>query len=161
MRKFTSALLVTSVLAIASIALTTGCVTSKVAQVNPTTGVTNFVTVVNQENLDLDAAVLQGAVSVAVVQVAKNPQAVAALTNAHVALDGILSGVNQQTTAQVVALLKVGGNEALSAQVDTMLKVISALEQKLLAKYGASVSGQIAVALTKAVNAGIVIGLAK
>ncbi len=41
------------------------------------------------------------------------------------------------------------------------MKIISLEEQKLIVKYGSSVAGKIALAVTRAVDAGIVIGLAQ
>jgi hypothetical protein len=150
--------------AIAIVTLNTGCVTSKVQKVDATTGFTNTVVVVNQANLALDSAALQGvtaiAVNTVVNQTHKDPNVVAALKNAKVALDGILGGANQQTTQQVLDLLKLQGNQALADQVTMLVQTASSLEQQLLAKYGQGVAGQISISLLKAISAGLSIGLA-
>lgn len=149
-------LAITLAAAIGLIALSnTGCMTSKVAGPNGTT-----VTVVNTNNLALDASVFQGAVAISVSLLAqKDPSVVPPLRSAHVALDGILNGANQMTTQEVLNMLKAAGNPALSAEVTSLVQTASALEQTLLMKYGAEVGGQIGLALVKAADAGIVIGL--
>lgn len=140
--------------------LIAGCVTSKVQTPGPN-GTTITTTVVNTNNLNLDAAVLQGATAISVsLLVQKDPSTIQPLKNAHVALDGILNGANQMTTQEVLTMLKASGNPQLSAEVTSLVQTASSLEQTLLAKYGAEVGGQIAVAVTRAVDAGLIIGLA-
>ena len=153
-------LVLTSIAILIIASLNTGCVTKKVQTV--TNGQTNTVTVVNQENLDLDAAALQGATSIATAFIVSkgNPADIAALKNAELAINGILNGANQQTTQQVIDLLKANGSATLQTQVSGLVQAASALEQKLLNKYGTTVAGQISVELTKAIYAGLVIGLA-
>lgn len=152
-----------SIISLSLLAFAPGCVTSKVAQISPT-GTTNYVTVVNQSNLELDSAVLQSvtavAVATAITQTHNDPGVIAALKNAQMALNGILSGSNQQTTDQVLALLKAQGNQVLSAQVTALVSAVSAKEQELLQTYGQTVSGQITTEILKAINAGLVVGLA-
>ena len=144
---------------VAALASVTGCVTSKRQVV--TNGVTNTVVVVNEANLAFDAAGLQAATAVAVNAVlARDPSAVGPLKTAQTVLAGVLNGTSPQTTAQVIALLKAQNNSALNQEMTTLVGEISALEQKLLAQYGATVAGEISVALTKAVYSGLTVGLA-
>ena len=157
-------------IAVSSTFIFSGCVTDKKTVVTPATTnalgvvtgpVTNTVTTVNTNNLLLDASVLQGATAVAVSVVAqKDPSAVPALRDASVALNGILNGANPQTTGQVLGLLGSNSNATLAAEIGPLIGTVSALEQTLLNKYGSGVSGQITLALTKAVAAGFVAGLA-
>lgn len=152
-----------AVLAVLSVTLI-GCVTSKVSTVTPTaTGfVTNTVTVVNTNNLTLDAAALQAATAVSVSLVVNNPKNAAmipALKDAQIALDGILNGSNATTTTQVLTLLQANSNPALSQEITSLLSVVSAFEQSVLAKYGPSVAGQIGLAVTRAIDAGLIVGL--
>jgi hypothetical protein len=147
-----------------------GCMTSKTTTVTPggtTAGgvvfgpVTNTVTTVNEANLALDCGVLQGLVAAGVsIVVQKEPGSIPALKDAELALDGILNGANTNTTAQALALLGSNSNPVLASEITSLMQVGSALEQKLLAKYGQSVTGEISLALTKAVYGGLVIGLA-
>ena len=61
---------------------------------------------------------------------------------------------------QTTKLLGANGNPALAQQVTPLIGQVSVLEQQLLAKYGQGVTGQISVAIAKAVYNGIVVGLA-
>lgn len=146
--------------------LFTACMTQKVPVVtgSAATGFsTNMVTEINTANLALDSAALQGATAIAVnlvlTQTKHDPGVVQALKNAHIAIDGILVGASQQTTAQVLEMLKIQNNAALSAQATSIMNAASALEQQLLAKYGASVAGQISIEILKSVDAGLAVGL--
>jgi hypothetical protein len=147
-----------------AVLVTTGCVTSKVSKVDPNTGQTNIVVVVNEANLLLDSAVLQAATAIGInavrIQTKNDPGVIQALKNAKVALDGIISGANPQTTDQVLAILRTNGNAALEQQVSSLVQTASALEQQLLAKYGKSVAGEITVSILKSIDAGLAIGLA-
>ena len=149
----------------------TGCMTSKISTITPAatntvTGVvfpavTNTVTSVNTNNLMLDASVLQGLTAIAVSEaVQRDPSCVQPLKDAQTALDGILNGANTNTTTQVVALLGSGSNPVLVSEISPLIGTLSSLEQTLLNKYGSGVSGQISIALTRAVLAGITVGLA-
>ena len=149
------------------ILISQGCVTSKTAMVtgDATTGFsTNIVVTVNTNNLALDCAGIQVVTAVGVnaaLNASHNdPGVINALKNAQVALGGILNGTNPQTTSQVVALLNAQGNPALTQQVTQLVQSLSAVEQNLLAKYGATVAGQISVAITQAVYSGLTVGLA-
>ena len=162
-RKRNTILLVATISIAAAVA---GCMTTKKQVVGTDSSgatFTNTVTVVNEGNLALDATGVQVATAIAVntvlVQTKYDPQVLQALKNAKTALDGILTGVNSETSQQVVAMLKLQNNASLSSQVDTLLQAISAAEQNLLAKYGATVAGEITVAMVKAVDAGLTVGL--
>jgi hypothetical protein len=48
----------------------------------------------------------------------------------------------------------------LAAEISPLVGTVSGLEQSLLAKYGTNVSGQIALALAKALSGGFTVGLA-
>jgi hypothetical protein len=155
--------LLTFSLALASLALCAGCLTSK--QTSVTQGasgpVTNTVTVVNQANLLLDSSVLQGATAIAVsVAVQKDPSVVPALKDAQTALTGILNGASTNSASQILSTLGQSSNPALAAEITPLVGTVSGLEQSLLAKYGTNVTGQITIALAKAVNAGFATGLA-
>lgn len=144
--------------------LATGCATSKTQTVTPNGSggfTTNTVYTVNTNNLALDSAAAQVATAVAVnVVINAEPQSVPALKNAQAALGGILKGTNQQTTQQVIDLLKAQGNPVLAQQVTTLIGSLSAVEQNLLAKYGQGVAGQITLSLAEAVYSGLSVGLA-
>lgn len=150
-----------------SAAFITGCVLGKKTTVttNPNgTFTTNTVVVVNEANLALDSAALQAATAIGVnavrIQTKNDPGVIQAMKDAKTALDGILMGASQQTTDQVLALLKANGNPALQQQVTSLVQTISALEQGLLQKYGATVAGEITLSILKSVDAGLAIGLA-
>ncbi len=144
--------------------VTGGCLLSKQAVVtsNGAGGfTTNIVTVVDEANLAIDASVLEVVTATAVIRFKNNPQVVSALQDAHKALDGIIEGSNSATTQDVINILKIQGNSQLTDEVSSLVKIISLEEQKLIVKYGSSVAGKIALAVTRAVDAGIVIGLAQ
>ena len=141
------------------VAVTTGCLTSRTQTVSG--GVTNTIVTVNAANLALDSAGIEAVTSIAVsTVVAKDPSVIPALKNAKTVLDGILNGSSPQTTAQVLAMLQAQNNASLSNEITSLVSSVSTLEQNLLAKYGESVAGQISVALTKAISAGLAVGLA-
>lgn len=147
--------------------LTSGCVIGhkQVVSGSAATGyTTNSVAFVNEANLTLDASALQAttaiAVNVVLVQTHKDPQIIAALKNAKVAMDGILGGTSQQTTQQVIDILKANGNPSLVAQVTSIVNAVSALEQQLLAKYGTTIAGEISIEILKSLDAGLGVGLA-
>lgn len=137
----------------------TGCLTSKQVTTNPNgTSTTN--TVVNQANLLLDTSVLQGATAIATsVAIQKDPSVIPALKDTQVALNGILNGSNSNTTTQVLGLLGTNSNPVLAAEITPLIGTVSGLEQTLLAKYGTNVAGQISIAIAKAVDGGLVVGL--
>lgn len=156
-----------ALITVASLALAfTGCVIGhkQVVTSTPAGFTTNTVAVVNEGNLALDAAALQASTAIAVnavlIQTHKDPNVISALKNAKVAMDGILGGTSQQTTQQVVDLLKANGNPALVAQVQSIVQTVSALEQKLLATYGTTVAGEIGIEILKSLDAGLSTGLA-
>jgi len=159
-------LVILSVIAVATAALLivpSGCMTRKVTTVTQTTTGfdTNVVTEVNTNNLILESSALQAATAISVsIVVQKDPSVIPALKDAQTALDGVLNGSNPQTTQQVLETLKATGNPALTSEITSLMATASALEQNLLARYGAGVAGQISVALTRAANAGIIVGLA-
>lgn len=150
-------------LPIVALALT-GCLLSKKTTVtgNAATGfTTNTVVVVNEANLALDSVILQGATSIAVAPlVSKYPNLVQPLRDAHVALDGIINGGNTNTSQQVIAMLKAQNNPALTEQINLLMQNVSKVEQDLLAKYGVTAAGEITISLARAIDAGLVIGLA-
>ena len=144
-----------------------GCVTAKKITTTANadgTFTTNTTTVVNEANLALDCAGIQVVTAVSVnavrIQSKNDPNVLNALKNAKVALDGILTGANQQTTAQVLTILKANDNPALQQQVSSLVQTVSALEQSLLQKYGTGVAGEITLSILKSVDAGLAIGLA-
>lgn len=158
MKKLTAILLAVSAIAF------TGCLTSKTQTVTGTAATgfsTNTVTTVNEANLALDSAGLQSMTAISVsMLVNKNAGLVPPLKNAQVALDGILNGSNPQTTAQVLAMLKAQNNADMTTEITSLVTSVSQLEQDLLKKYGASVAGEITVALVRAVDRGLIVGLA-
>jgi hypothetical protein len=150
---------ITLAISIAAIAFT-GCMTSKTTTTSPTGGVT-VVTTVNEANLALDCAGIQMVTAGAISYVAqKAPSAIPVLKDTQTALDGVLNGSNPMTTSELLMLLQVNDNQVLTDQVTSLVKIVSAQEQQLLTKYGSKVGGEIAIAITKAVNNGFVIGLA-
>lgn len=155
-----------SVAALVAVTLV-GCATARKNTItnNPDgTVTTNTTVVVNEVNLALDCVVAQGATAIAVnvvlVQSKHDPGVVQALKNAKTALDGILNGANQQTTQQVLDILKTNGNASLQQQVTQLVDTVSKLEQVLLQKYGVTVAGEITTSLLRAIDAGLAVGLA-
>jgi len=149
------------------VAMSAGCVLGKKTSVtaNPNgTFTTNTTVIVNEANLTIDSAALQAATAIAVntvrIQTHNDPGVLSALRNAKVALDGVLMGASQQTTAQVLDILRANGNPALQQQVTSLVQTISALEQSLLQKYGVTVAGEITISILKSVDAGLAIGVA-
>lgn len=136
--------------------LMSGCLTSK--QTSVTNGVTNVVVTVNQTTLALDCAAIQFGTGELVSQFAKNPQNLVALNDAKIALDGILTGATTNNTQQALALLKLS-TPALQQQAQGLINAVSQLEQQLLAKYGATVTGEITLAIATAIDRGFATGL--
>lgn len=142
--------------------VTTGCVLSKKQTVTPNgTGgfTTNVVTTVNELNLALWTGGTRLAAAGLTAEFKKDPVAVKALTDAHIALDGILHGANTNTTANVVEMLKSTGNPQLTMETTSFMNSVSKIEQGLLEKYGTTVAGEISVAFTQAISDGIALGL--
>ena len=141
-----------------------GCMTTKTPVVTPGVNggppTTNIVVTVNQANLAMDCAGIQAATTIAVSEVASNQQAVAILTDFNLVLSGIINGANSNSVPQVMALLGKNGNAAIQQEITPLVAAASQLEQQLLNKYGATVSGQITIAIAKAVSNGIAVGLA-
>jgi len=136
----------------ALLALPAGCMTSKTA-----TGAT----IVNTNNLALDCAIIQSAAAIGTsVAVQKDPTVVPILQNVQVALGGVLNGANATTTAQALQLIGASSNPTLGQEVAPLIGMASALEQQLLAKYGAGGAGQISLAIARALYSGITAGLA-
>ena len=154
---------------LAASCLLTGCLTGKVSTITPastnslgiiTGPVTNTVTIVNTNNLLLETAVLQSATAIGVgVAVQKDPSIVQALTDAQIALDGILNGASTNTPAQVAALLGNNSNPTIQGEIMPLITMASVLEQQLLAKYGTTVGGQISMAILRALDRGLAAGL--
>lgn len=144
----------------------TGCVTSKTATVtqSPTgTFSTNYVTTVDTANLALWTTGASVATTVAVnaiLSATKNDPAVLAdLQKAQIALDGVVNGANQATTADVINMLKANGNPVLAQEVTGLVQSISALEQQALVNAGQTTAGEISLSFAKAVNSGLIVGL--
>lgn len=157
-KKLTSIILVAA-LAAATAPTLVGCMTSQVQTPGPK-GTTTTVTVVNTNNLALDASALQAVTATTVsLVVAKYPSTTNEFRTAHIILDGVINGSNPQTTAQVLSMLKASSNPVLASEISSLIGSLSAAEQTLLQKYGAEVAGQIALALARAVDAGIVVGI--
>jgi len=143
-------------IAVVFVGLFSGCVTSKVASVNPTTGATNIVTVVNQDNLTLDASMLRLVTSIGVsFAMDKDQSILPQLKTVKIAVDGILHGTSSDTTQTVIDMLKASNNQTLSSEVAILLKTVSGIEQNLLAKYGQSNAGAISLAITGAISDGL------
>jgi hypothetical protein len=164
MKKLVAPIVAVAALALGSIvAFESGCMTQKVASVDPKTGATNFVTQVNQLNLALDCQGIQllaaGAASTSLNLTKNNPKVLTALTDAHLALDGILHGASSNTTAQVVTMLKSANNPILTQQVISFEAALSKQEQALVQQYGTTVAGQISTAITQAIDNGIEIAI--
>lgn len=133
-----------------------GCMTHRVTTIDPVTGATNTVTVVDTNNLAMDQDLLQSATAISLgFAIQKDPNIVPPLKTAKESIDGILNGTNQQTTQDVINVLKASNNPTLSREVASLLKAISGIEQRLLSKYGQSVAGQIHIALTQAIANGL------
>lgn len=141
----------------------TGCLTKRTSTVTGTAATgftTNTVTTVNEDNLAIDSAVFQSVVTTATaLLVQHDPASAAPLRTAQRALDDVVNGVSQQSVNDVLGKLKAQGNPVVAQQVDSLLKAASAIEQKLVMKYGSSVAGEITIALVRAADAGLVVGL--
>lgn len=169
-------LLIFAILALGALALVPGCMTSKITTVTPggtnDQGVafapsTNTVTIVNTNNLQLDASIIKRGTAAILVGVLKIPAVqkdtavIPALKDAQTALNGILDGSNSQTTQQVLDTLGQSSNQALASQIGPLIDFASAGEQALIAKYGSGpVAGQISVAVARAVRDGLTTALA-
>jgi hypothetical protein len=150
-------LFVAGLVAIAGI---TGCVTSKQVTTNPTTGVTTTNTVVNTAQLNIDCAVLQTSFAIGTsVAVQKDPSVVPILTDVTLALNGVLHGASTNSASQVLTLLGKNSNSTIAANITPIINSLSSFEQNLLNKYGTNVAGQISIAVTTAVDQGILAGL--
>jgi hypothetical protein len=140
-----------------------GCVTSKVTSVDPKTGQTNTVTVVNEANLALDCEAITlgaaGTVTVVLKQSKNDPGVVKALTDAHIALDGVLHGGNTNTTQQIMGLLQSSNNPYLSKAALSFIGTLSTLEQKWLQGASATVTGEVTTRFAQAVDDGLELGL--
>ncbi len=142
-----------------------GCMTRKVSTVTPGpagTFTTNTVTEVNTNNLILDCAAIQSlTATAATLAIQKDHAAAPILRDVHTALEGILNGANP---GSVQDILNAAGyeqsNPAVESEIGPLVSLVSALEQSLLQKYGASVSGQISIAIAQAVCRGVKIGIA-
>lgn len=144
----------------------TGCtststVTESTNSAGVVTSVTNTITTVNEAALLLDTSILQGATAIAVSTIVqKDPSAVPALKQAETALGEVLGGATTNSTQQILTALGQGSNATLTAEIAPLVGTISGLEQTLLQKYGATVSGEITIAIAKAVTSGFAVGLA-
>jgi hypothetical protein len=116
-----------------------GCVTKTTTTVTPglngASPVTNTVTTVNTNNLDIDCMVLQlvGTPSL-IYALEKEPSARPIVVDIQIALQGALNGADTNVTATITGL--VGGDAALDASITPLIQGASALNQQLLAKYG-------------------------
>jgi hypothetical protein len=163
-----SLLLTTALLAIAS--FTAGCLTSRTTTVTPGTvnadgttnaAVTNTVVTVNEANLAIDCSILTTTTSLAVSLAAQDdPKVVPALKQAQIALDGVLNGANPNTTTQILNALGGKLNPTAAGNITGIVSSASSLEQNLLKKYGASVAGEITLAIARAIDDGLTQGLA-
>ena len=148
----------------------TGCATSRVVTpgtpggtnsvgvyVAPTADVTN--TVVNQAVVTIESLGLQIAASVATSAILiQNPSSRVTLQEISTALNGVLNGATPGTVQQVVDM--VGGKDpALAQQIPQFIALLSGYEQKLIAKFGARVAGQVVLPEASAFAAGIQQGL--
>lgn len=144
-----------------------GCATTKTTSVTSSTNAlgqtiqtTNVVVAVNQANLALDCAGIQAATGLAVsIALQQDPSARADVLNVQATLNGILKGADSNSVAQITSLLKSSGNAAVTRNLAPLVSQASSLEQSLVAKYGTTVGGQIALAVANAINAGITSGL--
>lgn len=161
MKKLTAVLVSSALLAL--VTLETGCLTSKQAVVNPTTGQTNYVTQVNQLYLAADCEVIKiaaaGATTVALQKTHGSTNVFQALMDAHLVLDGARNGLNTNTQAIVVEKLSGLNNQSLSSEILSFSAFIDKERADLLTKYGSEAALQIVEAITAAVDQGIEMGL--
>jgi hypothetical protein len=152
-------------------ALIAGCMTSKTTTVTPaatntvngvttTNFTTNVVVTVNQATLALDCAGIQAAAGLAVsLTVQKDPAAKPILQNIQTTITGVLNGAGANSVSQIAGLFGGSGNAAVVQNLTPVVNQMSSLEQSLVAKYGATVGGQITIAILNALNNGIAQGL--
>lgn len=125
-----------------------GCALSPV-----TTQGTN--TVVNTNALIIDASVIQGIASAAATTIiAKDPSAKVYLQDYNTAVSGLINGATPSSAGQIVSLWSKSPNPTIAADIAPLVNAVSGFEQGLLAKYGPTVGGQIAIAILKAIGAG-------
>lgn len=138
----------------------TPVVTSATNSTGVVTQTTNTVVTVNEANLLLDCSIIQSAVGVAVSEtLQQDPKAKPAIQNTQAVINGLLGGATLQSTSQIAALLGSATNTTLINNLNPIVTSLSSLEQSLLTKYGAGTGGQIAIAVAKAVSAGITYGM--
>jgi hypothetical protein len=147
-----------------------GCLTDKTSSVTATTNTqfgvtttnyaTNTVVTVNSNALALDCAGIQSLTGLGVsVAIQEDPKAKQIIQNIQTALSGVLNGAGTNTVLQIQSLIGSSGNAAVTSNLAPVVNSLSSLEQTLVKKYGATVGGQIGLALATAVNVGITAGL--
>lgn len=148
-------------LAIVGMLAVVGCVTSKVATTSPG-GTVTYTTVVNTNNLLLDALILKSATATSIQLVLNNghnDSLVQPLKDAQEGLDAILNGVSTNNINDVIVLLKAQKNNVLTQEVSDLMTLVSALEQKYITGLDASTTGYIVHTFAMAVNKGLLVGL--
>lgn len=143
-----------------------GCLTSQETVLSPAgtnaqgtvSYATNVVTVVNTNALAVDCLAIQTATSLAVAAAeAEDPALAPALADARIALGGLLNGANSNSVPEILGAVGTT-NAAFASVVGPLVADASALEQTLKSKYGASISGQIVIAILQAVAQGLGVG---
>lgn len=154
--------------AILALAFTLAAVLLTAASCNPliktTTvtpaGVTNTVTTINQSVLLADEAVAEAAGTFGLsALVVAEPDSVPILEDIDLALAGILNGASSNDVATVIAAVP-DRYAALAPQITQALGAVSALEQRLLAKYGQVNAVAISVAVATVLDTSIKAALA-
>lgn len=159
----TKPLIAFAAIAISAVVISTGCMTSKVAQINPTTGATNFVTVVNEVNLALDCEGIKLGAAGTVVAVEKlthnDPKAIQAMQVAQTTIDGVLHGTSTATRQDILNILNKSGNATLAKEAESFAETVSNIEQKYLQGVSATVAGEITIKINQAIDDGLALGL--
>lgn len=149
--------------AVGAAVIATGCMTQRVQKIDPATGFTNTVTVVNEVNLSLDCEGIKLAACGTVIAVGKvtkgDEKVLMALADAHTTLDGILHGINSATSQDVLDMLKNSGNAQLAKEAQSFAMTVSNIEQKYLQGVSATVRGEITTKITQAIDDGLAMGL--
>lgn len=151
-----------ALIAVVAVVISTGCMTSKVAQVQPN-GTTNYVTVVNEVNLALDCEGIKLGAAGTVVAVEKlthnDPKAIQAMQVAQTTIDGVLHGTSTATRQDILNILNKSGNATLAKEAESFAETVSNIEQKYLQGVSATVAGEITVKINQAIDDGLALGL--
>jgi hypothetical protein len=133
-------------------------VTTPTNSLGAVTSVTN--TVVNTNNLANDCADLEAlSAGACTLTLALDKSALPIFQDYVNAESQIINGANSNTASQVLSAFGKSSNTILNNAIAPLVSLANAREQALLAKYGPTIAGQIAIAITKAIGTGFLSAL--